>query len=77
MHKGKVYCTAGNGTAYEYPLFDSDVYDGPDGKPIIRCKFDRTTYSLVRDGPAAAPNPAPLLLSRAVCAHHAVRETKN
>lgn len=48
LYKDKVYCTAGNGTAYEYPLFDSELFDAADGKPAIRCKFDQTSYYLVR-----------------------------
>lgn len=57
MYKSKVYCTAGNGTAYEYPLFDSELFDGADGKPVIRCKFDQTSYSLVRVGAPHRASP--------------------
>ncbi|GMH36917.1 hypothetical protein BSKO_04790 [Bryopsis sp. KO-2023] len=41
----EVFCSDVNGTAYEFPLVDANVIEGPSG-PAIECPFDGTTYDL-------------------------------
>ena len=43
---GKVFCTAANGTAFEYPLIDAELFDSADGKPAVRSKLDGSSYDL-------------------------------
>jgi nitrite reductase/ring-hydroxylating ferredoxin subunit len=39
---GKLYCSAANSTAYQYPLLDAELLPGP----VVRSTLDGTTYEL-------------------------------
>jgi nitrite reductase/ring-hydroxylating ferredoxin subunit len=41
----KVFCTAANGTALEYPLVDAELFT-VDGRPAVRSKLDGSEYDL-------------------------------
>jgi hypothetical protein len=46
---GTTYCTAANGTAFQYPLIDAEVLPpvaGGSGSPVVRSTLDGTTYEL-------------------------------
>ncbi len=45
---GQVYCTAANGTAFQYPLVDGELVPGAGlaGGPAVRSPLDGTLYDL-------------------------------
>ena len=55
---------AGLSTTYQYPLFESEVFEQA-GQPAIRCKLDGTAYDLVRARPRACPPRARQPMTRA------------
>jgi nitrite reductase/ring-hydroxylating ferredoxin subunit len=45
IHKGQAFCSDVNSTAYQFPLVDAKLSDGPNG-PQAECPFDGTLYDL-------------------------------
>lgn len=45
-YKGTIYAMDAYSTAYQYPLLDGKLSDGPEGQPMIETPLDGTTYDL-------------------------------
>eukprot|EP00210_Caulerpa_lentillifera_P007739 g7385.t1 len=44
-YRDDYFCSDANSTAYQFPLNNAKIFDGPSG-PAVECPFDGTTYDL-------------------------------